>query len=144
MYPRKTIPLIYTNNLVIGDPSQEGHRQTSTIIVKHNSEHLHNDYKEGARLSGVDLEGSVAVDYEDRELPHDALEQLTKHGFSIYDYDDDEEVEFDVLNHVYRLTPKGFALVWLFIAKIGNPKLSFEVQDSTERRICIGGYGLFE
>lgn len=126
--------------LVVGDWSDDGHGRADHISIDCNisASKLEAAYKKGAKICDVDLTEHVCRDYQDSELDSESIERLEKFGFKIEDFlDGDEEP--------YHLDDDSFALLWLFIAKLGYPSLEYElVEDDYKNRINIGGYGLYQ
>lgn len=128
-------------NLVLGDWSGDGHNQTATVTIKCNlnKKELENAFNAGCMKTGVNFDDDVASDYEDNKISEEVVEKLSKHGFKIKDYSEDEEPE----DGGYSLWTDGYAAAWMFIAKVGNSELEYEEMTSDSPNINIGGYGLF-
>jgi hypothetical protein len=133
-------------NLVLGDWSGDGHCYTATITVRCNlnKEQLEKAFKAGCKKTNVDFQNDVASQYEDSTISETVIEKLSKHGFKIEDYSDDENPEeFHTGIKGYYLSVDGYAAAWMFVAKIGNPELEYEDLTGNSPNINIGGYGLF-
>jgi hypothetical protein len=117
--------------LVVGDWSNDGHNMTCTIFIKTNLKEskITEAYDVGWKKLGVDFISEVAFEYEDNNLPREVCEKLRSNGFDL----DSIDVEF--------LEPKSYAEIYLFIAKMGNPKFQYEIIEFDS--MPIGGYGLF-
>lgn len=128
-------------NLVMGDWSGDGHCKTQTRTIRCNitKKALSKAYTAGAKKTGVAFSDDVARDYEDSTISKDIIEKLAVFGFKIEEYSEDEEA--DEYGR-YGLCSDGYAEAWLFVAKVGNPKLEYEFMDSSSSNINIGGYGL--
>jgi hypothetical protein len=122
--------------LVMGDWSGDGHCQTETVYIRSNlsKEELKQAYLKGVDITGVHLTSGIARNYEDSIFPQDAVDSLVKFGFKPSEFLGDDEDDWIVYTD-------GFYLIWLFIAKIGNPELEWEEAKSDS--LEIGGYGLF-
>ena len=127
--------------LTMGDWSHDGHNMTTTVTIRSNLDRssLEAAYEAGVEKTDVDLTEDIARDYEDGRFPDEDVEALMKFGFKPeeflekYDEDDDD----------WTISPDGFWLVWLFIAKVGDPSLEFEEAARDTSNINIGGYGMF-
>jgi len=131
-------------NLVMGDWSGDGHSQTATVTIISNIDKkaLEKAHKAGAKKTDVNFEDDVAADYEDNTISKDDVDKLSKFGFKIEDYSEDEDPGDDDDDPRYCLWTDGYALAWLFVAQIGNPDFKFEVIEDDSPNINIGGYGL--
>lgn len=129
--------------LVVGDQSHDGHSRTCDIHIKCNKDAytLRTAYANGVRISGVDLTRDIANNYEDSLFPDDEVEKLKIHGFDREKFLNPMD-EKDLDGKWYIMEPEVFAEVWMFIAKIGEPDIKWQII-SPSRRIWIGGYGLF-
>jgi hypothetical protein len=119
--------------LVVGDWSHDGHNQTETYSIECNlgKKALESAYAKGAKIA-FDLK-EHCCDYEDSQLPTELWNKLIALGF-------DNEPETGLEEAVY-IEPDVYLDIYMFIAKLGNPKLDWSM--ATDSRICIGGYGLF-
>lgn len=131
-------------DLIVGDWSHDGHEKTETVSIKINITpgELREAYERGRDQVGFDLTSDVANDYEDRKLSNVRMKALVAKGY------DERSVERDEYNNEsddyagdYVLSHDSFVDVWLFIAKLGNPDLTYETLNSAS--INVGGYGLF-
>lgn len=130
--------------LTVGDWSGDGHSRSDSINIECNLtvKELQAAYKAGAKKVKLDLTKDVAEDYEDCYIRADELAKLRKHGYS-NDHEVSVEDTGDKDPELYRIDNyEAFADMWLFIAKVGNPKLVCKVA-SASASIHIGGYGLY-
>lgn len=123
--------LPYTINLICGDPSNDGHGQTSAQMIYSNLtlSEIEEAYTKGVAVIGLDVSADVASEYEDRSISDEAIELLKKAGF------DTGTVNLSWLD------TEAFELLYLFTVKCGN--LAFKYKFAKGDRIYIGGYGLF-
>jgi len=141
-------------SIVMGDPSADGHGMTEKVTVKCNQTlgRVEQAYKKGVKTIGVDLEGSVADEYEDSSIKEADFDKFTQAGFSVEDPRldsfiggweqsalDEEIAEEGQLN----LEPDLYLSLYLFTALVGDPGITFEKSESNEKVLDIGGYGLF-
>lgn len=129
-------------NLVMGDWSADGHSQTSTTTILSNLEKadVEKAYKAGVKKTKVKFAEEVAADYEDGCISLAIVEKLAPFGFKISDYSEDEEPD----ENGYSLWTEGYAEIWLWFAKLGNPDFRYETTEDDSPNINIGGYGLFQ
>ena len=128
--------------LIVGDSSGDGHEKTEMIIIKSNLDkvELAQAFADGCKKTDVDFENLVAAEYEENTISQELVDKLVPHGFDISEYSEDENPG----DHGYCLDVDGYVAIWLFIAKVGNPRLVYEDMTETSPRIYVGGYGLFE
>lgn len=94
-----------------------------------------------------DIMQFVACDYEDSEVPEDIVRALTAKGIvpntswsveepyeELYTCEDEAPVVW------YVEGPEGFANLWMRIAKLGNPDMTYV--SVAPRSLNIGGYGV--
>lgn len=131
---------VHQIELILGDSSGDGHEKTETVTIKSNLDktELEQAFADGCKKTGVDFENLVAADYEENTISQELVDKLAVHGFDIAEFSEDEKPGKDG----YSLYTEGYAAIWLFIAKVGNP--SFEHEEETVPSIYIGGYGLYE
>ena len=123
--------LKYIVNLIVGDWSLDGHNQTSSVTIESNlsKSEIKEAYKAGTAIVGFDLSSKVCIEYEDYKISEEHLSKLEKCGITV-ELDDGD------------LNAETFALIYLDIAKLGNPDSEFVIV-SSKAAINIGGYGLF-
>lgn len=144
--------LTYTINLVMGDWSDDGHGKTDTVTIVCNLDKkaLALAYKAGAKKLRVDVSKTVAEEYESATLSKAdwkkfaaagmTLQQLFEHPY----FRKEAESGLKDRNMEYiGLDTDAFARLWLFTAKLGNPKFEFAFTRDDQVSINIGGYGLF-
>lgn len=148
--------------LVVGDPSADGHGRTETFRFDHNlisNSALKSAYKAGCKIIGHDIEDVVAKDYQDSSVPVEVMDALVEHGLMV------KEEGNDFSDSYWNLSPEGlmpadsaytyndnininselYAELWMRIAQLGSPALSYTVpKRSYDDKIDIGGYGFFE
>lgn len=122
-------------HLIVGDYDNEGHEKTETRTFEVNcsAKQLNNAYKKGAKRINYDFELKVANEVGKEKLPKKVLAVLVEHGWS----------PRTVLAHNRELYVDDYVDIWLFIAKLGNPKLEAKPVTSVRDEIPIGGYGLW-
>jgi hypothetical protein len=142
--------LKYTIALILGDWSQDGHKQTETVSIKSNlsSDEIMHAYEKASKSLGFNFINEVASDYEDNCLERDKLKALMNHGLSLkkmlkYDYDVEEAqkcLDDENSRGIYLYT-ESYINIFLAIVKIGNE--NFKYRPSKKDTLNIGGYGLF-
>ena len=121
--------------LIVGDYDGEGHERTTgrTYEVNCTVKQLERAYKKGAKLINYDFELKVANEAGKEKLPKKVLTTLVEHGW----------MPSADLAKTRELDVDAYVDIWLFLAKLGNPKL--EIKDSSvPAELPIGGYGLYE
>ena len=113
---------------------------TEVVAVKCNltCSQLKDAYRAGVKKSGVNVEEDVASEYEEDWIEPEIIEKLTPHGFVVEDF-----CEKTISEDRWRLYPESYAELWLFIAKLGNSDLKYEIDGKNTQNIHVGGYGLF-
>lgn len=132
--------------LIVGDWGGDGHDKTEDYIYNINISYaeLIAAYESGVAIIGYDLK-DYCNDYEDREIPIELLQ-------SVYNKLKELPVgeAWEIINDIVTLSEyfdkisvyhSEYAELYLAIAKIGNPDLTY--QQVTGTTISIGGYGLF-
>jgi hypothetical protein len=124
-----------TINLVVGDWSDDGHGKTDsyTIQTKTTRLELEKAFKKGQKIIGFNLDEDVCAEYEEYELKESEADKIREHlpNFNIDDLDDG-----------CYMDSESFAILYMEIAKLGDPTIEYEIADN-ENSINIGGYGLF-
>lgn len=151
-------------NLVVGDWSNDGHGQAHTYSFEANlsQTELCEAYEKGSDIvykamddnrtfiNRKDILDRVADRYESYSVPNEIAVALAKFGIKSWSYEDEQEPEtrsfinYDKHDNVYTVGDEGsedFAMLYMEIAKIGNPELTYKL--ITFPAITIGGYGLF-
>lgn len=123
-------------SLLMGDASKDGHEETEALVIDTNRtrKELEKAYKKGARKLGHDFELKVANEYGKRRLAKPIFDELKRLGWPVPEgFGKTRELDTDT-----------YADIWIFLAKLGDPKLEVYVQtpDPVEE-IYIGGYALF-
>jgi hypothetical protein len=127
----------HTIQLVVGDPSGDGHERTSSlnIVCNLSSIELNKAYKAGTKLVGYDFSVKVACDYEDSSISKQKLEKLFQLGYAPgFEFEEDGKGG-------YSLCTEDFFRIFLFICKLGYPNLKWK-KCPRQDTIFIGGYGL--
>jgi hypothetical protein len=128
--------------LVAGDWSSDGHGMTEVIWIESNLDlkSLEQAFKKGCKITKVKFE-NVAARHQDSTISIEDVAKLEKFGFDISKYSWYEEPDDDAwtLQDV-----DAFCDIWLWIAKIGNPDLQYNMVHVNEPAINIGGYGFFD
>lgn len=146
--------------LIVGDWSRDGHGMSEKIIFNCNksSDVVYDAYKKGKGIIGFDLT-SLCDDYRQGRLSWDELQKLRAAGFTD-ELEDEITPERSIeINKEWRkrgllkstqpdrdwagaaLDPETYATVYMFIAKLGNASLTYELAKMSS--YPIGGYGLF-
>lgn len=127
--------------LTVGDWAADGHGRTHRVTIRTNlsAPELQRAYVEGTKIVGFDLKEKVARDYEDNSFPKQYFSKLIELGLPADDIFGDvpEEELFE-----YGLDYDTYWMVWLFIAKLGAPRLAYR-QVLEGSNVNVGGYGLF-
>ena len=128
----------FTINLVMGDWAIDGHGQTETVTISSNlpKDALIQAYEAGEVKADVKFQKEVASVYEDNFISCRIVNKLAEHGFNIKEFSED----ISPSERGYILAD-SYHLVWLWIAKLGNPNFDYELVNIS--KINIGGYGLF-
>ena len=124
--------------LVIGDWSGDGHCQSATVIIDSNFSKLdiEKSYIKGSQIIGFDLIEDVCEEYEDSLIPHEVIVKCKIQGMKLEDFFDEYDEEYN-----FRDWTDGFAKLYLFIVKLGDP--DFRYTETKLETVNIGGYGLF-
>jgi hypothetical protein len=123
---------IYEITLVIGDWSGDGHEMTQRIAYVTNRPRgaIEKAYRMGTKEIGFDLSEECKA-YQNDLLEVSRAKTLNDAGWKWKD---------QVGSALFSMTPEMFADAWMFIAKLGDSNLCYElIKPST---INIGGYGL--
>ncbi len=129
-------------NLVVGDWSGDGHDKTEDILISSSLEKkdLVKAYKAGLKATKI-AHDKFCTEYEQNSIPRSTYLELLALDPSLGEH---ENYNNDLKDgeDIWGLTHEEFAHMYMIIAKVGNPKLkwTFEV---TSDSINIGGYGLF-
>lgn len=131
--------LLYTINLVLGDPSHDGHNQSDTVVIKSNLtlKQLETAYELGSKVVGFDLTADVAAEYEDSTISDEYMSKLKEQGFDTKKFKADRAED----GSGYSLWCDAFTQLWLFIAKVGAPDFRHRLVKGD--MIHVGGYGLY-
>ena len=126
--------------LIVGDKSHDGHGMTESIDVESNLSRaeLLEAYSLGCEIVGFDLKKEVAREHQDCSLPEHMALRLREKG---YTWEGDDDLDGLKLSDI-SLYPEWFVDIWMFIASLGNSKLSWSMSTANPI-IGIGGYGLF-
>lgn len=123
-------------SLLMGDESKDGHGETESLVLDTNRtrKKLEKAYKKGARKLGYDFELKAAHEYGNRRLAKPIFDALKKLGWPVpEDFEKTRELNVDI-----------YADIWIFLAKLGDPKLEVYVQTPDPvKELYIGGYALF-
>lgn len=130
----------------IGDWSHDGHSKSDNFIVDVNltKEELDKAFMDGCTLMGLDKEQCTSTsfqfcqDYEDSAIPEQVLKGMEKFGLNPDHYFDGYHYNREESTGCYDT----FHLLWLDIAKLGNPNLIYTKCEG-EVTYYIGGYGLY-
>jgi hypothetical protein len=137
--------LKYIVELLMGDPSGDGHDKHTTIHIRSNlsAEQIEIAFRKGTNKIQLDITQCCA-DYEDNSLTKKQFEILKQAGWDPencwnYNYakehgqlDDDDS---------FSLSTDEFANIYVFTVQKGDS--SFEYERLSFECIDIGGYGLF-
>lgn len=124
----------HTFNLTVGDWAGDGHGMSDTYTVVANREWtaVRDAHQRGCELTQVDFT-DICCDYEDNVIPPEMIARLK--GFGLIGYDDPSSTS------TVHIDPFEFAELYMFIARVGDPGLTYRFAHIPEIR--IGGYGLF-
>jgi hypothetical protein len=124
-------------SFITGDQCGDGHSHSEKefFISNKNMTDVFVAYQKGVSITGVDLIKDYCSEYEETQLPCNVVNEIFKHSGEI-------ELESDMEDDMYILTPYDWVILVTTIAKVGDPKLKLErlVSDGV---IYAGGYGLF-
>lgn len=128
----------------VGDWSHDGHSQDDSFIIDVNltQQELEEAFLNGCVLMELDkpqcnsLSFRFCEDYGDPSIPQKFIDGMIKVGLNPdnYFYTDSEEEYFGQYD--------TFHLLWLDVAKVGNPKLVYQ-ECVGDKVYHIGGYGLY-
>ena len=162
----------YNMYLELGDTSNDGHGKTQRILLESNTliREIRKAYKDSCKLTGVSLHScmdkdftglkrgwkesskyEVAVEFEEPNIPREALEILKKFGltFEIVDEGSLEIEEWDSKTKPLDLYYDNFIALWIWFVKLSNPKIELkEIKDviptiNDDDLDVYFGYGLF-
>ena len=128
-----------------GDHSADGHGQTDVISIMSNltSSDLIKAFNDGLKVLRVKREEygyglNFCSGYGESRIPESLCESLRINGIDPADFSRERiSEESDI-----KVGVDTYPLLWLEIAKLGNPKLKYE--ETSVEQIGIGGYGLFQ
>lgn len=122
--------------LVVGDPSHDGHGLTRSIIIDSNlsEKDLNRAYILGSNKLSFDLIEDVASNYRDNIISRDFFLKMISLGY--------EKLHLDSQNDFDYLDSDLFFDMFLFIVKLGDPSFVYNIVEIPN--INIGGYGLFK
>lgn len=129
--------------LIVGDWSGDGHEKTKdfTISSSLTAKELEKAYKAGLKKTGLEHD-KMCSEYESTTIFKEEYKQflaldpeLANCDSSISDLNDDK--------NWWSVTPKEFAYMYMIIAKAGNSRLDWSLEETSES-IAVGGYGLFD
>jgi hypothetical protein len=121
-----------------GDCSGDGHRIAGSSLIRSNKTiaNLNEAYQKGSNIIGFDFKDTVAIDYEDNDLPYKEAKILQDFDFDLTVLDDYNEDLDDI-----TLMREEYVDLYLKICQLGDPDFLYEYTRMSE--IDIGGYGLF-
>ena len=130
---------MYRIKLIVGDADDIGHGKTQDVIISSSLsvEDLQKAHKEGLKILGEEY-GSLCLDSEFDYITGFQYKTLVKldnrleEGIGIVHFDHDS----------VGIGRKGFAVIYMIVATVGNPKLEWTEEEKVYS-INIGGYGLF-
>ena len=127
--------------LIMGDPSHDGHGMTKSVVVNVENTDSVQDVKQAFEIGAVKIGFNITkscCEYEDNEVSVANLRKLN--GFDLSNVDGyDESLQDDESIGLYW---EDYADIWIFTARIGNPSLVIR-KIKPLSRIDIDGYGLF-
>lgn len=130
--------------LSVGDWSRDGHNISESLFIMSNltGKQMEKAYKKGVKVCGLDVEASVAAEYEDSVLREEDFEKLKAAGFPF-----EAKWEMDLrktFEEIY-LDEDMFCDLYLFVVKLGDPKFEHEyIKTDYNNIVRVGGYGLFQ
>jgi hypothetical protein len=128
--------------LVLGDWSGDGHKQSDKISIKSNltDKEILKAYKAGSKKVGFDLINEVCSEYEDNRVSVEKVKALAEAGITnkmlcvdVNDEDDEDTT--------WSMWTDSYTELFLLIVKLGNKDFKYEYANSPS--IDIGGYGLY-
>jgi hypothetical protein len=128
---------------MVGDWSHDGHSQDDSFIVDVNltQQELDAAFLNGCALMELDAAQCKSLsflfcnEYEDSTIPQKFIDGMNKVGLDPDNY-------FENYDGKYSGETNTFHLLWLDVAKIGNPNLVYQ-ECVSDRVYRIGGYGLY-
>lgn len=128
--------------LVVGDYSRDGHEKSTDVYISCNltAKEIEKAYKKGVKVVGLDVRENVASEYQDSYVLKEHYEKLKKAGYTeeLEPYDNDAETSTK-----FYINDDSFAEMFMFVAKVGNPDLEYELVEDSDS-VNVGGYGLFQ
>lgn len=146
-------------NLVLGDPSGDGHMQSNTILLEstHPVEQIRKAYKDSCKLTGIsfndgdDFTGTtrdweeadkyhIVTEYEDNKVSDTCVEILKSFGIII---PEGGTAHMDFYND-----GNWFTKLWISFVKLSLPELEMDfveypdINDNEELNVQFG-YGLY-
>lgn len=132
-------------NLVVGDWSRDGHGMSNKYLydVNLSKEALAQAFLDGCAKIGITKQEYSEKDfgfqfckrYSDYRVPQSFIDKLVAAGLDPLEYFGEWEKE-------YSGEADMFPVLWLDIAKLGNPDLVYE-QCLPDKTYYLGGYGLY-
>ena len=137
--------------LIVGDASSDGHGQTDSIVVECNltKTQVEDAFKTGTnKISFKNKDASntlyppisnalhlpICNNFKDQQVSPTFLAAIRAAGLTPSKY-------FNTSTQYQNIDSYTYAVLWLDIAKLGNPRLEYKI--ITLPTIAIGGYGLF-
>lgn len=129
--------LPFTIELVVGDPSSDGHGKVERILVRTNrsADQIRDAFKRGVEIIGVNLK-NLFNEFEESYLPEDAWQKFVAAGIADFGWGPDGDEDG------FRLEPDSYADLFLFTITKGDSSFQYEYV-MPDALLKIGGYGLF-
>jgi hypothetical protein len=123
--------------LIVGDPFKRGHAMKSTVRVECTQDAfaVSSAYKEGCAVVGFDITEEYSSDDSNEVISEERVEILKSIDFA--------GVIFHDKDGLYRLSPRSYAEIYMFIANIGDSSIKYKVLNDPDYKLEIGGYGIF-
>lgn len=124
--------------LSVGCADGHGSVRRKEVIVTSNLPlgELKQAYEKGTAIVGFDLSAEVCTEYEENTMEPSKFRRLQDLGLGWQDGEDPNDTE------PVEMYEEAFVEAWLFVCKLGNPKVEAEVISETMEDHYIGGYGL--
>ena len=110
-------------------------RSARTATVHPSSFAVSSAYKEGCTVVGFDITEEYSSDDSNEVISEERVEILKSIDFA--------GVIFHDKDGLYRLSPRSYAEIYMFIANIGDSSIKYKVLNDPDYKLEIGGYGIF-
>lgn len=148
----------HTINLAVGDIAGDTHGNVDIFSVKTNlsRNHIVGAYEVGTRIVGFNITNGIGASFRDPYLYDSQYWALCKAGIDVSSImKNSEEITGDGIYSAkvksllksnnpprYQVSPSDFKDLWLAVAKLGAPNLTWE-DIPPDINLGIGGIGLY-